>query len=242
MRRDYHVWLSPALDREMEILIFGEGGQRVLVFPTRKGRFFEFEDGGLVDSLRTHLESGWIQLICVDSVDAESVYNFDIAPEARLRRHQEYEKYILEEVLPFSEKLNPNSTLASLGCSLGAYHAMNVALRHPHHFAKVLALSGRFDLTLHVPDFQDLFSGYYNEDVYYHQPTHYLPNLEDPAILQHIQKLDITMVVGMQDPFFGNNELLSKQLWAKGVWHRFRHWPGRAHRWERWREMLPVFL
>ena len=52
--------------------MFGHHGAPVLVFPTSKGKFYEYEDRGMVGALNDHLERGWIQLYCVESVDAES--------------------------------------------------------------------------------------------------------------------------------------------------------------------------
>src|SRR3989304_993624 len=40
IERQPHRWFSPSLQREMELLVFGRGGARVLVFPTSKGRAF----------------------------------------------------------------------------------------------------------------------------------------------------------------------------------------------------------
>ncbi|MGH2522425.1 MAG: esterase, partial [Anaerolineales bacterium] len=72
MRREYQRWYSPSLNRDMELLILGHAGARVLVFPTSLGRFFEWEDRGMMQALGEHLERGWIQMFCVDSVDEES--------------------------------------------------------------------------------------------------------------------------------------------------------------------------
>src|SRR5262245_25520952 len=74
MNREYHRWHSPSLGREMELLVFGHAGARVLVFPTSLGRFYQWEDFGMVSTLAEQLEQGWIQLYCVDSVDSESWY------------------------------------------------------------------------------------------------------------------------------------------------------------------------
>ncbi len=41
MRRQYHKWFSPSLGREMELLVFGHAGAKVMVFPTREGRFYD---------------------------------------------------------------------------------------------------------------------------------------------------------------------------------------------------------
>ena len=51
MQRVYHRWDSPALGRPMELLVFGHAGARVVVFPTSMGRFFEWEDRGMVGAL-----------------------------------------------------------------------------------------------------------------------------------------------------------------------------------------------
>jgi esterase/lipase superfamily enzyme len=50
-------------------------------------------------------------------------------------------------VIPFMRSENGVPSLVVHGCSIGAYHAMNLALRHPSLFCKVVALSGRYDLT-----------------------------------------------------------------------------------------------
>ena len=42
--RNYEVLNSAYLGREMEHLVYGWGGAPVLVFPTSKGRFFQWED------------------------------------------------------------------------------------------------------------------------------------------------------------------------------------------------------
>ena len=74
MNREYHSWYSPRLNREMELLVFGHAGARAIVFPTSQGRYYEFEDRKMVDALRKHVDEGWLQIFCVDSVDAESFY------------------------------------------------------------------------------------------------------------------------------------------------------------------------
>src|SRR2546421_12011127 len=106
MNRQYHRWYSPSLERDMELLIFGHAGARVLVFPTSQGRFFQWEDMGMIAALGEHLEQGWIQIFCVDSVDDESCYNKHISRAQRAVRHNQYEQYVLNDVLAFSKQLN----------------------------------------------------------------------------------------------------------------------------------------
>ena len=76
--------------------------------------------------------NGRLQLFCVDSVDSESWYNRNVGVDWRVARHIQYENYILRDVLPFIRRTNQRPHLASVGCSFGGYHALNIALRHPH--------------------------------------------------------------------------------------------------------------
>lgn len=242
MQRAYHKWFSPNLNRDMELLIFGHAGARVLVFPTRRGRFYEYENMGIVDALAEPLEKGWLQLFCVDSVDRESVYNPYISPGDRIRRHSQYEQYILNEVLPLSRLKNSQPFLISHGCSLGAYHAVNIALRHPQWFDKVVAFSGRYNLSEPVAEFRGLFDDYYDEEIYYHSPNHFLPNLADDVVLEHLRRLAITITVGTDDPFIESNLTLSDTLRQKDINHELYIWEGRAHQPSDWQKMAKLYL
>jgi len=44
------------------------------------------------------------------------------------------------------------------GCSLGAYLASNMAFRYPQYFQKLAAFSERYDMTVNVEAFHDLFN------------------------------------------------------------------------------------
>jgi len=83
----------------MELLVFGHAGARVLLFPTRTGRFFDYENWGVIESLRHHIEMGWIQIYALDSIDQESFYCFWAHPHGRIHRHSEFEEYVLNEVI-----------------------------------------------------------------------------------------------------------------------------------------------
>lgn len=242
VNREYHCWFSPRLNREMSLLVFGHAGARVLVFPTRSGHFYDYENWGLVQSLQVHLQHGWLQLFCVDSFDAESLYCWWRQPQERIAQHVRYEAYILEEVLPFTHMKNSHPCLMVHGCSMGAYHAVNLALRQPHLFKKVVALSGRYDLTMPMGSFRDLFDGYYDDTIYYHTPSHFVRNLHHPDLLDHIRRLEITFVIGQEDAFLENNRHFSQILWDKGIEHVFHIWQGEAHKPREWREMVGLYL
>jgi esterase/lipase superfamily enzyme len=242
MHRTYHRWWSPQLSRDMELLVFGYGGARVIVFPTRAGRFYDYENWGFVTALSRHLNEGWLQLFCVDSVDRESLYNFARPPQERIARHTQYERYVLEEVLPLTMQLNPSPYLISTGCSLGAYHAINIALRHPECFSKVVALSGRYDLTVRAGRYPPLFDGYYDETIYFHTPAHFLPHLHEGHALAALRRQEIILVVGAADPCLQSTRQLSQALWDKDIWHALHIWQGEAHALPDWLQMVGMYL
>jgi len=242
MNREYHHWYSARLWRDMEFLVFGHAGAKVLIFPTRDGRFYEYEDLRIVDTLKDKIEAGLLQLFCVDSIDHESFYCYWCRPEDRILRHIRFEEYILNEVIPFMNGKNPNPCTIAHGCSLGAYHATNIAFRHSHCFQKLVAFSGRFDLTLEVEHFKDLFDGHYDENIYFHMPNHFLPNLNCKNHLNHLRNMDITFAIGNEDPFLQNNRELSHILINKHIRHAMYEWNGRAHQGHYWRRMAPIYL
>lgn len=242
MQREYHRWYSERLHRDMELLVLGHAGARVLVFPTRGGRFYDYENWGMAGMLGHQLDQGWLQLYCLDSVDYEGLYCSWCAPQQRIFRHGQYESYVLHEVLPLSERLNPNPFLIAHGCSLGAYHAVNIALRHPQRFGKVVALSGRYDLTTQVGPYPPLFGGYYDEQIYFHTPSHYIPHLSDPWQLDQLRRMEIIFAVGAEDSVRENTQQLSAALWERGVWNALHIWEGDAHRPRAWRPMVAHYL
>ena len=226
----------------MELLVYGHAGSKVLLFPTRTARFYDYENWRVIESLKEHIDNGWIQVFALDSIDEESFYCFWAHPKGRITRHIEYEEYILKEVIPFTSSINSNSFFMSVGCSMGAFHAVNIALRHPHLFGKILAMSGRYDLTLKVGVFANLLDNHYCDDVYHHMPSHFVPNIHDQEQLRQIKNLQITIVCGSEDDFIQNNRDFSQILWNKGIDHHFIEWEGQAHKAKYWRQMLPMYI
>ncbi len=235
MKRTYHRWHSPSLGRDMEFLVFGHAGPRILAFPTSVGRFHDWEDRGLVASLGEPLAAGRAQLICADSVDRESWYARWRPADERARRHDQYDRYLVNELLPFTLQENPNSSLIVTGASFGGYHACNFALRHPELTIRLLSMSGLCDIRRFV-------GGHYDDTVYFHNPCDFIDNEHDPARIAALQRLDIILAVGRDDPLRGGNERLSHLLWQKGVGNALRIWDGFAHDWPYWRDMLHLYL
>lgn len=242
MKREYHKWYSRNLEKEMELLIFGHSGAKVLFFPPRMGRYFDYENWNIIAALKTKIENGDLQVFCVDSVDLESFYNSFEHPGYRIYRHIQYENYVLNEVLPLANLINQNPNIISAGCSLGAYHAVNVAMRHPHLFCKVVGMSGRYDLTKSNGYFQDLLSGYHNDFVYFNMPNQFLKNLEEQQLIQQLDKMDIILAVGKEDRFLESNHELSGILNEKRISHQLIEWDGEAHQCRYWRKMVQLYF
>ncbi|TDE17158.1 esterase family protein [Dyadobacter psychrotolerans] len=241
MHRAYHKWFSPVLNREMELLVFGERGLPVIFFPTRSAHFYDLENWKVVDAMQQKISAGEIQVYCVDSVDQESFYS-NASADRKIVRHMQYESYILNEVVPLVKRQNKHRSLAAAGCSLGGYHAVNIALKHPNIFNKVVGMSARYDLTKSLEFFADLFNGYFDENIYYNMPNHFVPRITDKKLLNQLGKMDITMVVGREDSFLPDNEKLSYSLNQIGVGHQFHVWEEEAHKPRYWREMVKLYL
>jgi esterase/lipase superfamily enzyme len=220
----------------MELLVFGEGGMPVMVFPTSGGRFFEFEDHGMVRVLGDRVEAGQLQLFCLDSTDRESWYAHEGDGRSRIERQLAFERYVLEELLPVVQAGDAERRPMALGCSFGGYHAVNLALRHPDKFSGFVALSGIFDLA-------EFLDGYYDTDCYLNLPTHYLPNLTERRYLDAYRKNRYVLATGWDDQCLSENQHLDRLLTEKGVAHEFHIWNGlRTHDWPTWQRMVSEYL
>jgi esterase/lipase superfamily enzyme len=236
MRRDYHNWYSHRVGRNMELLVYGEGGTPVLVFPTSRGRFYEYENAGMIHAIWREIEAGHLQVFCVDSFDNESWYNRGIHPHDRVMRHLAFEDYIVYEVLPLMSGLSGASQISTTGCSLGGYHALNFALKHPDLTAKCVAMSGCFDM-------KRFMDGYYDQDFYFNNPPDYVPNVQDSWFLERYQKMRLILAAGDHDICLGENYRMAEILGNRGIPHWLDVWTGgEQHDWPLWQRMAVKFF
>lgn len=235
MHREYHRWHSPSLDRSMELLIFGHAGARVIVFPTSRGRFYEWEDRGMMAAFREHLDRGWLQFYCVDSVDGESWYNWGAHPGYRAWRHQQYMNYVYNEVLPLSVSKNPNPFLMSIGASFGAFHAAAFGLKYADKVDRIIGLSGLYDI-------RRFTGGYSDQMVYFNNPMQFIEHEWEAHRLAALRHVDIILVVGNTDPLAYSSRDLSSLLWRKGIGNALREWDGWQHDWGYWQNMLKHYF
>jgi esterase/lipase superfamily enzyme len=231
MDREYVRRWSRALGREMELLRFGHAGQPVVAFPTSMGRFFQWEDFGLIGVLASRLAAGAVQVWCVDSVDEESWYSRERSPEARVERHLEYERYVVEEVLP---DVPAPPVLA--GPSFGAFHAVLLCLRHPSRFQGWIALSGVFDNSRWL-------DGHTSEETYLTNPLAFVPGLTDERHLAPLRAMrPAILATGSEDDNVRDSVKLAELLRTRDVDVQLDLWPGWQHDWSYWRRMLDTYL
>jgi esterase/lipase superfamily enzyme len=63
--------------------------------------------------------------------------------------HEAYERWVLQAAVPFvDEDCGGRQEMAVAGCSFGAYHAANLALRRADLFPLALCFSGVYDLSV----------------------------------------------------------------------------------------------
>ncbi len=149
MRRNvYELW-SPELGWSPRVIAHGSYGRPVVVFPSSEGRAEDFEDYGMVDAVRPLLDAGRVKLYCLDSWDSGSWYRDDVPLEARAHLHEAYERWVVEDVVPFVDAdCGGRQEMAVTGCSFGAYHSANIALRRADLFPLAICLSGVYDLSV----------------------------------------------------------------------------------------------
>lgn len=149
MRRDVVELWSPELGWSPRVIAYGSYGRPVLVFPSSEGRAEDYESNGMVDAVRPLIDAGRVKLYCLDSWDDGSWYRHDLPLEERARRHEAYERWVVEGAVPYVDAdCGGRQDMIVTGCSFGAYHAANLALRRADLFPLALCFSGVYDLSV----------------------------------------------------------------------------------------------
>jgi esterase/lipase superfamily enzyme len=240
MNVEYHKCWSHHLQQEMEFKVYGHSGKPVLVFPAQGGRFYEFEDFGMTGAVNWFIVEGHYQFFTVDSVDNQSWANGWAHPADRARRHEDYDRYIVHELVPLvRERAGKDALLLSTGVSMGGYHSANFFFRHPDVFDSLISLSGLFQLRMFVGEYSD-------ENVYNNSPLYYLPNLTDPWYLEKYRRSHIIICAGQgawEEAMNADIVELGRILERKGVPAWIDLWGYDVnHDWPWWRRQLPYFL
>jgi esterase/lipase superfamily enzyme len=239
MRREITSWYSPSLRKEMPIASYGHYGFALLLIPTAGADYLEYERFQLIQTLEPMINSGKFRVFSIDSINKESWLNYQMEPAHRAIRHNDFNYYVFNEVVPFIRNATSNETfIYTCGASLGALHAMNLFCKRPDILNGAISMSGVYDLTEYT-------RGFYDEQVYYNSPIHYIPNLNDPFYLDKLKASHhIHIYTGsgeFEEP--DASRRFASVLFDKGIWCDLDIWgPDIRHDWPTWRSMLPYIL
>ncbi|MBW4084505.1 esterase family protein [Paenibacillus sp. S150] len=245
MRISYHKEYSHHLNRDMEYKIYGHAGKPMLVFPTSLGRFYQYEDSGMIQTLAEFIEAGKLQIWACDTLDEETFFSGHWNHEDKIRRHEQYDRYITQELIPAilqsSKESNGGSDQKILisGCSMGAYYSAGFFFRYPHYFDTLIALSGVYSTTY-------FFGDYMSGQVYLNSPLHYLPNLNDEYYLNAYRSSRIILCVGQgayEDEMLHETRLLQDQLQRKAIPAQTDYWGHDVnHDWPWWNKQIHYYV
>jgi esterase/lipase superfamily enzyme len=234
MRRD-QVELGPAT-----LIAYGHWGRPVLVFASEQGRAWDFENNGMVDAVGDLIEDGRVKLYCVDSGDEWSWSDRSIATEERAHRHGDFERWILDAVVPWIHgDCGGDVDIATLGCSLGAYHAANFALKRADLFPLAMCFSGNYDPTTWNA------WGDQGDRTYFNNPMAYLANTEGDHLDWLRSRVSLLLVVGQgawevsPTQSLPSTRAFADLLARKGIRHELDIWGYDVpHDWPSWRAQL----
>ncbi len=241
MHMEYHKEYSQHLGREMEFKVYGHGGKPVLAVPCQNGRFYDWENFGMLETLGDYLDGGKLQLFTVDTIDGETVSKAGGNPYDRVRLHERWYNYVMEELVPRIREINATGqSLLSTGFSMGAYHAGNFFFRRPDLFDSVIALSGVYDT-------RDMYNGYMDEVVYRNDPCASLSGMPaDHPYIQMFNERTMIFCVGQgawEEQLLEGTRRLDGVLRAKGIHAWVDYWGLDVnHDWPWWKRQMRYFL
>lgn len=239
MHREITSWYSPSLNKEMEVAVYGHYGFALLLIPTAASDFLEYERNGLIESIKPFIDSGKVKVYCINSNNGESWLNPYMHGYDKAVRHQLFNDYVIKEVIPFiKDTTSSNNEIIAAGASFGAFHAANLFFKHPDLINGVIAMSGCYDLSVYT-------DGYYDDNVYFNSPVHYLAQLKAEWHLSlYRESRHIHFVTGSgahERPEYSQH--ISAILNSKNVHHELDIWGADIpHDWWVWQKMLPYYL
>ena len=235
-RRHVELW-APGIDAHGVVLAYGHWGRPLLAFPTERGRAWEYENGGMVEAMAALIEAGRVKLYCVDSYDEASWSNADVPLEERARAHGRYEAWILEQVVPWIHGDCGAQEIVTTGCSLGAYHAANFALKRADLFP------GSYDPATWRHAWGERADG-----TYFNSPIDYVANLHGDHLEWLRSRVSLLLVCGqgMWEDTTGaldSTQRFSERLRDKDIRHELDLWGHDVpHDWPSWRAQIAHHL
>ena len=239
MNRQLTSWYSPSLSQDMPVAVYGDYGFGLLLVPTAAADYLEYERFQLLDALAPFINEGKVKVFSINSINNESWLNNNMLPEHKAIRHNQFNQYVSGEVIPFiKNNTSAETPIITCGASFGALHSMNLFLKYPELIDGVIAMSGVYDLSEYT-------KGYWDDQVYFNSPMHYVPNLSEEFYLQNIRKSKhIHLVSGAGDYEDPNaSRTFAGVLYDKGIHYELDIWgEDMKHDWPTWRAMLPHYI
>lgn len=239
MERNLFSWYSPSLNKEMPIVTYGHYGFALLLVPTAAADYLEYERFQLIDSLKPFIEQGKLKVYSINSINNESWLNNNMNPRDKAIRHMQFNDYVYNEVVPYIRNGSSNDTMIyTCGASFGALHSANLFFKRPDIINGCIAMSGVYNL-------MEYTKGYYDEDVYFNSPMHYMPKLTDHNILELIRRSSHIHLFSGSGPYEDPNSSreFASILYQKEIWYELDIWGEEwKHDWPTWRAVLPHYL
>lgn len=239
MQREITSWYSPSLGEEMPIVTYGFYGFSLLLVPTAGADFLEYERFQMLESLAPAINSGKVKVFSINSVNKQSWLNKEMEGSHKAIRQNQWNEYVYNEVIPFIKNNSSWETpIVISGASFGALHSMNLFLKRPDLLNGVIAMSGVYNL-------MEYTDGYYDEQVYYNSPAHYVPNLNDHWYLENIRRSRNIHLFSGEGPYEAPDAAreFASALYNKGITYELDIWGQEwKHDWPTWRALLPHYL
>ncbi|MFQ9633577.1 MAG: esterase family protein [Coprobacillus cateniformis] len=247
MKKEWFKEYSECLNRDMEFMVYGHAGQPMLVFPSQDGRYFDFENNGMIATIEHLIDQGRIQLFCCDSIDQESWSAKGADNRHRTYIHEQWFYYIVNELVPRIFEINYYGNgesyargIYTTGCSMGASHALNFMLRKPDIFIGTIALSGYYDSDL-------FFDNYHDEILYRNSPIQYLHGMNyDHPYVEMYRHSHIVLCTGQgawEDDMIRSTARMKELFEYKDIPAWVDFWGYDVdHDWPWWRIQFPYFI
>jgi esterase/lipase superfamily enzyme len=159
------VWSSRRMYSYVHVASYGEGDRDVLLFPTDKGSYEEYEQGGLFSLIsdvlreRIRLYSFRAQYAWLENVNYAGAKALD-----------EWDDVLMKEILPLIRRERGTNAMP-LTCGVGdaAFLAANALFRHPDSFAGLIGVNGLYGA--------QAVTRRSRAELYFHDPVAFLSKL-----------------------------------------------------------------
>jgi esterase/lipase superfamily enzyme len=244
MRREHVELPVPGADASLGLIAYGHYGRPVIVFPSEAGRAWDFENNGMVDAVGDLLDAGRVKLYCVDSLDGYSWSDTTVGIEERARRNGVYTDWLVNEAVPWIQRdTGGGGELIALGASLGAYHAVHLALQRADLVPLAIGLSGNYDVSTWRA------WGDRGDATYFANPVDYVAHAEGDHLQWLREHVSILLVCGQgawevnPTGALPSTRRMAELLQGKGIRCELDLWGyDVAHDWPWWQRQLAHHL